>query len=386
MKKKTKILAVLALILLPLIVYAASSDRLGYDKVEIGNSTNVNKEIRFNIASGAANPGLRGNDATSKVQFSHDGTTWEDVGAGGGKGGGGIILNENPGFEEDALNWTASGGTFTINTTLSNVGFEEKSGAWDASAASQTLSNDAVTVPSGLFAKPCSLSWYYKGGDANLKAQVYDGSTVIAESAAMSAQATFSVKQILYFTCPSSGTIQARFIASADAAIVYFDDVRIGQEGIFELSQVGPRSEVTLVGCNGVGATSNKISRFLTNPFSQGTDIVYTDSAAFGAELEVQTSGIYMALTMGGAAGLAAHAGISVNATANGIGSTNIANPPTYAQGHRCHGAQSAAGVVATCMWAGYLNAGDIVTAHNGTNNNAHADERCTFSLTKVSN
>ncbi len=384
--KKWKLFSLLGLVALGTLAYAASEYRLGYDKVTVGNSTNSNKEIRFNIGSGSANPGFRGNDATSKVQFSHDGTVWEDVGAGGGKGAGGIVLNENPGFEEDAANWTASGGTFTINTTLANVGFEEKSGAWDASAASQTLSNDAVTVPSGLFAKPCSLSWYYKGGDANLKAQVYDGTSVIAESEAMSAQAIFSKKQILYFTCPSSGTIQARFIASADAAIVYFDDVRIGQEGIFELTQEGPRSEVVLVGCNGVGATSTKISRFLTNPFSQGTEIVYTDSVNTGAELEVQSSGIYMALTIGGAAGLAAHAGISVNATANGIGSTNIANPPTYAQGHRCHGAQSAAGVVATCMWAGYLNAGDIVTAHNGTNNNTHPDERCTFSLTKVSN
>jgi len=203
-----------------------------------GAATDIVDE--FDIGAGANNPKFRWNNTTGKIEFAHDGVTYEEVGSGGGGGSGGIVLNENPGFEDGSTNWTASGGTFTINTTLSNVGFGLQSGAWDASAASQTLSGQSVAVPAGLYGKICSLSWYYKGGDGNLKAQVYDGTNVIAESSVFSAQATFSAKQAFYFTCPTSGNIQPRFIASADAAIVYLDDVRLGQETLLSAPGNGP--------------------------------------------------------------------------------------------------------------------------------------------------
>lgn len=230
MKSIYKYLIAFFAILLPLVAYAASETSNPYDKVTQGKSTVADKDYVFNIGAGAANPRLRGKASTNKLQFAHDGATFKDIGSGSGGGGGGVVLNTNTGFEEGLTAWTASGGTFTLETTAANVGFATQAGAWDASAASQTLSNDAVTVPAGLFGKVCSLSWYYKGGDANLKAQVYDGSNVIAESSVFSAQTTYSAKQVVYFTCPSSGTMQARFIASADAAIVYVDDVKLGQE------------------------------------------------------------------------------------------------------------------------------------------------------------
>lgn len=230
MKKKMKIFGLAALLLAPVIAYAVNETRIGYDKVTIGNSTAVNKEQRFNINLGAANPGIRGNTATSKIEFSHDGSTWKAIGSGGGAGGGGVVLNENFGFEDGTTGWTASGGTFTITSTAANVGFGTQAASWDASAASQTLSYSALTIPAGLYGKVCSVSWYYKGGDSNLKVQVYDGTNVIAESSALSTQATYSGKQVMYFTCPSSGTITPRLIASADAALVYVDDFKIGQE------------------------------------------------------------------------------------------------------------------------------------------------------------
>lgn len=233
MKTIYKYLIAFFAIILPIIAYGASETSNPYDKVTQGKSTATDKDYIFNIGAGAANPRLRAKASTNKLQFAHDGTTFKDIGSGSGAGGGGVVLNANTGFEEGLTSWTASGGTFTLETTAANVGFATQAGAWDASAASQTLSNDAITVPAGLFGKTCSLSWYYKGGDGNLKAQVYDGTNIIAESSALSAQATYSAKQVIYFTCPSSGTMLARFIASADAAIVYIDDVKLGQEQSF---------------------------------------------------------------------------------------------------------------------------------------------------------
>lgn len=206
--------------------------KLRSNTVRKGRGTNTNIVDAFDTGAGNL-PQFRWNSATGKIEFSNDGLTFKDVGSGGGAGGGGVLLNGNPGFEEGSTNWTASGGTFAIETTLSNVGFGLQSGSWDPSAASQTLSGELVAIPAGLYGKLCSLSWYYKGGDANYKAQVFDGTSVIAESSAFTAETNFSSKRVIFFTCPSSGSIRPRFITSADAALIYLDDVKIGQETLF---------------------------------------------------------------------------------------------------------------------------------------------------------
>jgi hypothetical protein len=147
------------------------------------------EDVRLVVDRGGSNPELKWDESSGAWEFSNDGSTFNAIGSGGGAAAsiGGALLNVNGGFEDGVANWTASGGTFTSTTTAANVGFEVTAGSWDASAAAQTLSNDLVTIPAGLFGKVCSLTWVYKGGDANLKAQVFDGTSVIAESAAFSA-------------------------------------------------------------------------------------------------------------------------------------------------------------------------------------------------------
>ena len=55
----------------------------------------------------------------------------------------------NGGFENGTSQWSASGGTLTANTTLSNVRSGLRSGSWDATAASQTLTSAANTLSAG---------------------------------------------------------------------------------------------------------------------------------------------------------------------------------------------------------------------------------------------
>jgi hypothetical protein len=188
------------------------------------------EDVRLIVNRGGSNPEMKWNESLARWEFSNDGALFKAVGSGGG-GGGGVLLNENSGFEDGALNWTASGSSvLTITETAANVAFGLKAASWDASAGGETLSGQAVDVPSGLFGKICTLSFYYKGGDGNIVPQVYDGSSVIAEGDALVASTNYSTKQQLYFTCPSSGTIQPRFLANADAAEHFFDDVKIGQD------------------------------------------------------------------------------------------------------------------------------------------------------------
>src|SRR5690606_28978930 len=114
-----------------------------------------------------------------------------------------FILNANHGFEQGSKFWTASGGTFTVyNSSVAEVGNQLLSASWDASSSSQALTGQAATPPKILSDggnKICTLSFRYKGGDANLKAQVWDGSAVVAEKDLE--EATEWRKDIILFNC-----------------------------------------------------------------------------------------------------------------------------------------------------------------------------------------
>ena len=380
MKSIYKKIIIAAALFLPVVAYAASQTSNPYDKVTQGKSTVVDKDYVFNIGAGASNPLFRANSSTNKLQFAHDGTTFKDIGSGGaGGGGGGVLLNTNPGFEDGLTAWTASGGSFTLETTLSNVGFETQAGAWDASAASQTLSGDLVAIPSGLYGKVCTLSWYYKGGDANLSAQVYDGSSVIAQSSALSVQATYSPKQIMYFTCPSSGSFQARFISSADAALVYLDDVRLGQEGIFEFA-TGPRSEIYVSNDNGTGASATTIRRFSVTQKTSGTDITFADDATNASRFTINVAGIYAVSTYGIFTG-ATELGISVNQTTLTAGPSSVPNSELVAIAHTAF-----ANAYANTSAVLFLNVGDVVRVVSGGSAVTGNPAKAAFRITKVSN
>jgi hypothetical protein len=347
----------------------------------LGDGTNAsNKSFRVKVSGGYRD--LRYNVGSGKWEFTEDGSLYSEIGSGGGGGGGGagIILNLNSGFEEGTTNWTASGGTFTTTTTAADVGFDTTAGSWDPSAASQTLSNDLVTIPSGLQSKPCSLSWYYKGGDANYKAQVFDGTNVVAESSAFTTQSTYSNRQILYFTCPSSGQMRARFISSADAALIYLDDVRLGQEGIFEVQPDPVVSRVELQLGNGGGGTRTSIRRWTNVVENIGTDITYTDSATNGAEFLINTSGLY-AISWSVRASAAVDVCITKNQIADfAVACNSIASPATYLV---ASAVTPGSGVGLTIAKTQYYSAGTVIRFfHAGTDDVTNFHNR--VSIVKV--
>src|SRR5690242_18049091 len=63
-------------------------------------------------------------------------------------GAGNILLN--PGFESGSSQWTASGGSFAIATSGSNLLNGKASATWDSNGAAQTLTSGYVTIPNGL--------------------------------------------------------------------------------------------------------------------------------------------------------------------------------------------------------------------------------------------
>jgi hypothetical protein len=149
------------------------------------------------------------------------------VGTGGGSSGINILATANRDAESGTTSWTAAGsGTFTTTSTAANVAYGLKSFSFDAAAANDVVSSNALAIPSGLYGANCLAQFYYKGFDSNITAQVYDGTNVIA-SQALTAATGFTAVQI-NFVCPSSGNLQLRFLASANAAIGYWDEVHLG--------------------------------------------------------------------------------------------------------------------------------------------------------------
>jgi len=140
----------------------------------------IDKQI--NLSTGQ----IKWDASATKLQFSNDGgTSFKDIGSGGGSGGGINILgpDDNADFEgPDVSPWVASGGTFILEASVQ--GFGGGSGSWDSSAAAQTLDSALKLIPNGLQSRTCSSTVQVKwvGVATELKYQVIDqASAVIAE-------------------------------------------------------------------------------------------------------------------------------------------------------------------------------------------------------------
>ncbi|RJP50527.1 MAG: hypothetical protein C4586_05950, partial [Anaerolineaceae bacterium] len=127
----------------------------------------------------------------------------------------------------DTGSWSESGGgTLASTSTGANVGNGFYAISYDASANADYLATGLAPIPAGLYGANCLAEFLYKGFDSNITAQVHDNTNVIA-SQALSASTGYTKTQI-NFPCPSSGSLQVRWLASADAAIGYIDEVHLG--------------------------------------------------------------------------------------------------------------------------------------------------------------
>jgi hypothetical protein len=173
--------------------------------------------------------------ATSKLQFTNDdGSSYKDIGSGGGGGQGTNLLQTNEKNHDFELGttaeWTASAGVFTAETT--SPGFGTTSGKWDAGAASQNLDSSLVTVIPGLEGRQCVAQWQYKlatGSTGDLKAQVLNSTSVVLAEKDITVS-TIWAEDFLIFSCPTTNSIRVRFTSTADAGEFLVDDVHLGSD------------------------------------------------------------------------------------------------------------------------------------------------------------
>lgn len=192
---------------------------------------------------------------------------------------GDVNLIENAGGENGLQRWTNSGGGTFATESGANVAVGSRSFSWDASAASDTLTSKQQSIPVGLQNRFCYASFLYKGGDANITAQVIDGSLTVLASKTLTAQTDYSLSE-LSFTCPSSGTVAFQLSAGSDAAILYLDQVFVGIRAANVTHSVSPTVyELSKQSIGTVGAVDN------TQQAVSLTDISAADSNVAGFSL-----------------------------------------------------------------------------------------------------
>lgn len=189
--------------------------------------------------------GLTGQVLTSAAAGA---PTWKPPG--GASSAINILQNFNWNAElGSTTNWTNSGGTFAVDNTAANVANGTYAFTFTASASSQTVLSNLTAIPAGLYGQRCLLEFYTKGFDANMTAEVTDGTNVIA-TRVLSAQSLYGV-QDMNFICPSSGSLQMKLISTAASAQGWWDQVSLGSAiNMTNVSQASLIGQISITGCS----------------------------------------------------------------------------------------------------------------------------------------
>jgi len=139
----------------------------------------------------------------------------------------------NPGFEQAGFRWIRSGGVFSIEKTDFAEGLA--AGKYDAAVNNDFLRSNLVAVPKSLHNRDCVVSMKYNGGDANLKLQIYDGTNALRE--VVLTPVTVYTDAEVTFTCPNTGNLSLRILATADAAEIKVDSTFLGLNELTKVAQ-----------------------------------------------------------------------------------------------------------------------------------------------------
>jgi microcystin-dependent protein len=179
------------------------------EKVRIGEGSDADTTIEFNIGSGATNPKIKWDSAKQKFRQSINGSD-KDLGSGSGAGGGenynnGFTSDDNANAEDGTTGWTASAGVFSASAIDPLEG--DQSFLWTPSAQNDTLDSPILVFDRDKFkGQSCEARFNYIGGDENLTAQVIDGNNDVLGSEVLSARSVMGVDSV-FFLCPSQDDI-----------------------------------------------------------------------------------------------------------------------------------------------------------------------------------
>jgi len=159
------------------------------------------------------------------------------------------LAGKNPGFESGTVQWTASGGTFVVNSGTQIVPNSKQFATWDSNSAGQTLQTAAVTVPK---TGNCEFSIWIAvpSGTATHTITVTDGTNDLVTAQTITNN-TNALKHIVNFPCPSSGTVRGKLtsVASNEPSIS-LDNGRLGSAtNVGSVAQAFHKGSILMTGC-----------------------------------------------------------------------------------------------------------------------------------------
>lgn len=209
------IYSVILMLAMSVSAMAQTKTRIGYDQVTLGNSTNFNKLLKFDIGNGSTNPGIRANDSTGLLEWSQNGSTWTVLGTANT----GVAAIANGGTNNGSL--SVASGTIYYGDGSKLVGLAP-------GTAGQLLQTNAAAAP----------SWVTQIVQQAVAASAIDWSTANAFTKTLSANTTFT------FSNPIAGqNISVRLTNTASNYTVTWPSVR-WTGGIAPVMTIGAKSDV----------------------------------------------------------------------------------------------------------------------------------------------
>lgn len=243
------------------------------DDFKIGkNGSSANKRLQLGTTGE-----IRYNESDGKVQFSHNGTDFKNIGSGGASGGDNLLVDDNPDFEGGVTGWTLTGaGTFAAETSAPLNG--AKSAKFNASASGEKVCSTLKLIKSGYQGRACQVDLpyyqYASGSAGDYELNVYNGEGVeIATVPLAVTTSTATARAFQTFDCPAlnggddSDQIQMCVESTADGGDILWDDSFLGQ-GRNEVST----SQTVLVASAHYQATSSCIWSRTSSTFGTFTN------------------------------------------------------------------------------------------------------------------
>lgn len=195
-----------------------------------GNETSLEKNGRvkghLHIGTGANRLRVSGGN----LEFTNDGTIFKKIGSGSGGGEGGLNLATNPSFEDGAGNWTATGGTYSIQPyslpSENNLSYAR----FIASGAGQKLCSDAIVVPDSLTGGCLAYSQYKTTNNNAFELEILSASNIINRAVLPTTNGAWLRTPSVAVLCPVSGQNIQVCYDSLTAGAIEVDQVYKGSE------------------------------------------------------------------------------------------------------------------------------------------------------------
>lgn len=176
------------------------------------------------------------------------------------------LAGYNPGFESGTVKWTASGGTFVVNSGTQFITGSKQFASWDSNSASQEVCSSLVKVPES---GNCAVSLTYKvpSGTATHKIVAKDGSKDLSVEDVVSSTAAW--RHDVEFPCAAAASNQARVcirsVASNEPAIQLDGGYAGESRTVLEVErELGPTTAYTptlnsMTGVSAVNGTKQRV-------------------------------------------------------------------------------------------------------------------------------